>query len=240
MVLTLYGVPASQPVRAVMWACAAGKTPYNLEFTLPWKHTRTDKYMALSPYCTVPRIEEKCEKGGPSLILNEAGAILSYLGEKHKWDLYPRDIKRRAHVHEYLHWHHRSIREITYSLFAPALAPGKHTPDEIARSKRAAKDGLTLLDTRILDKARGGWVAGPNPTVADLMCFCEVDQCTEDLFGLCDLTPYPRVREWLSACREIPGYEDAHAGLKAKALPALRGMVDAYYKDHPEARSLDC
>ena len=50
--LKLYGVPVSQPVRAVMWACLAKGLPFDFEMTMPGarKGTRSEAFRKINPY----------------------------------------------------------------------------------------------------------------------------------------------------------------------------------------------
>eukprot|EP01065_Artemidia_motanka_P008117 TRINITY_DN14050_c0_g1_i1.p1 TRINITY_DN14050_c0_g1~~TRINITY_DN14050_c0_g1_i1.p1 ORF type:complete len:235 (+),score=22.98 TRINITY_DN14050_c0_g1_i1:74-778(+) len=228
MALTLFGVPASQPVRAVMWALAHSGTPYQFKFTLPGRHTSRPEFAAVSPYSYVPRIQEG--EGENAFVLNEAGAIMAYLGQKHNWSLYPSDLQKRARVDEYMHWHHRGTREITHALFAPAIRVGEFRPEQIAVAKMSARNALAKIESQILHEDRGGWMAGDQPTVADLMACTEISQCEDEFLGLLDFEPYPRIRRWLGECKKLPGFNEAHEPLE-KVLPTLRGMIQKYYGD---------
>ena len=54
----LYGVPVSQPVRAVLWLCASEKLPIELRKTIPPAQTRSDEYLALNPRGKIPLLQE--------------------------------------------------------------------------------------------------------------------------------------------------------------------------------------
>ena len=75
--------------------------------------SRHPDFLAKFPMGIVPSMEDG------DVRLSESHAILTYLGDKHGWEMYPKDPVERARVQEYLHWHHRNTREITLALFAP-------------------------------------------------------------------------------------------------------------------------
>ena len=54
-------------------------------------------------------------------------AILNYLCDKHtKHDWYPTDLKKRAYVHEYTHWHHLNLRLNGSMLFQTKVKQNKN------------------------------------------------------------------------------------------------------------------
>ena len=217
MSLIFYGFSVSQPARAIEWLLRMEKMKFEKISVLPGKGTRTDEFMKQGSFLTVPRIDDN------GFILNESHAIMMYLGEKHNWTLYPKDIRVRAKVHEYLNWHHGNTRCITNAWFAPAirpdLIPGK---DFVITQSKRAKQTLKHLDGILADSK---WIAGDVATVADISAFCEVSQCLPEFFNLYPLDAYPNILRWINDCKEIPSYEEAHAGF-FKMLPKLMPMFE--------------
>ena len=94
MSLVLYGVPFSQPVRAVMWLLFLKKAPFEMVLINPGSKgetgSRNPAFLAKNPSGTIPCIEET-ETG---FTLGEAHAIMTYLARTRGWtDVYP---ERRA------------------------------------------------------------------------------------------------------------------------------------------------
>lgn len=103
MVLTLFIDYRSQPSRAVLAFCLANEIPIEIKETDIRKgQTDTKEFLNISSAGTVPIIVHDGFK------LNESHAILVYLANafniQDHW--YPKDIKKRALVDLYLHWHH--------------------------------------------------------------------------------------------------------------------------------------
>ena len=76
--------------------------------------------------------------------------------------------------------------------------------------------------------ATGAYICGPTLTIADLACYAEVGQCTEDFCALWqfDEGKYPNICRWLAAMRRYEGHDEAHEGLAAFA-PNIREAVRA-------------
>ena len=157
--------------------------------------------------------------------ISESHAIMTFLSEKYGWDdAYPKNLTERSRINEYLHWHHRNTREITLGLFAPIMRPDiKFTESQIKASTKAVEKVLSFIEAKL--KTRRNWLCtDSSPSIADLAAYCEIGQCQKMYCNLIDFSPYPNVRRWMSKCETIPGYESAHAMLKAMS-PRIRKRV---------------
>ena len=119
--MILYGVPFSQPVRAVMWLLLNKRARFEMVLINPGSSgdngSRHPDYLAKNPAGTIPCIEEP-----DGFALAEAHAIMCYLCNKHEWtDLYPNQHEARAKVDDFLHYHHRNIKEASVGYFANQL-----------------------------------------------------------------------------------------------------------------------
>lgn len=107
--LKLYGVPLSQPFRAVAWALLQKRVPFQVALTVPASThpkigARSEDFLARkNPLGTIPVIEEP-----DGFTLAESPAILAYLAETRGWDdLYPsNDPAARARITAFMHWQH--------------------------------------------------------------------------------------------------------------------------------------
>ena len=120
--LILYGVPFSQPVRAVMWLMLYKDTPFEMVLINPGPQgdngSRNPAYLAKNPAGTIPMIEDP----DSGYVLAEAHAILAYLCNKHGWhDVYPENPELRGRVDWYLNFHHRNVRDASVGLVAPKI-----------------------------------------------------------------------------------------------------------------------
>ncbi len=222
----LHGVPLSQPVRSIAWAFLQKKVPFEFVVTVPGSAakmgSKSEAFLAKNPFGTVPLYDEP----DTGFALAESAAILSYLGEKHGWDLYPTSIEERARVGAYMHWHHTGTRSIT-ALFQPLVRPdlGLPSAEEMHLREDKAKDALALIDTAWLGGG-GGFVAGrSSASVADLLCYEEVAQVLPEYCNLgVDLAPYPNVLRWVDRMKALPAYGAAHVAIAS--LGDLRAETD--------------
>jgi len=211
--ILLYGVPFSQPVRAVMWLMLYKRLPFEMVLINPGSHgdtgSRHPTYLAKNPGGTIPTIEER----DTGFVLGEAHAIMCYLSNKHGWDdVYPVDHRRRAKVDWYLHYHHRNVREASVGLVAPKIRKDLHIPEATQQAARA-----TL--TNALHSLESGWlvgshyVTGAQLTLADFAAYVEIGQLQPGFTNVYDFAPFPHVRRWLEQMKQVEGHDDVHVVL---------------------------
>lgn len=209
----LYGVPFSQPVRAVMWLMLYKRTPFQMVLINPGSKgdngSRNPAYLAKNPGGTIPTIEEP----DTGFVLGEAHAILCYLSNRHGWDdVYPADYRKRARVDWYLHYHHRNIRDASLGMVAPKIRKDLDIPEA---TQQAARSTLTNA-LRALD---GGWLAqseylmGSELTLADFAAYVEIGQLQPEFTNVYDFEPFPNVRRWLDTMKQVDGHDTVHVAL---------------------------
>ncbi len=211
--LKLYGVPFSQPVRAVMWLMLHKGMPFELVLTNPGttgeNGSRHPDFLAKNPGGTIPTIEEP----GSGFALGEAHAILCYLCNKYGWtDMYPADPRKRARVDWYLHYHHRNVREASAGLVAPKIRKDLNIPEPIQASAKATLTrALQTLETGWLDGST--FLTGDAVTIADFAAYVEIGQLQPGFTNVYDFKPFPNVRRWMETLKGVDGHDDVHVVL---------------------------
>jgi glutathione S-transferase len=209
----LYGIPFSQPVRAVMWLLLHKRVPFELVPINPGSKSdygsRSPAYLAKNPGGTIPMLEEP-ETG---FVLGEAHAILCYLANKHGWDdVYPADPRQRAKVDWYLHFHHRNVREASIGLIAPRIRKDLNIPEAVQQTAQAIfTRALRTLEASWLAQSR--FLAGDHPTLADFAAYVEIGQLQPGFTNVYDFAPFPNVQRWLADMKQVAGHDDAHVVL---------------------------
>ena len=215
--LRVHGHPASQPSRAVIWACVLNDLPFTLMPADP------DREESISHRGQVPTINDD------GFVLSEMPAILGYLGDKHGWaDLYPTDLQQRARISEYLHAHHCLTRLATTNLMAPHVLVafgGSPTSNPLSyvnnlcidaamRDEHVLANGQALMKLIIdfLERAYlsdSEFLAGAQrASIADLACYEEIGQLA--YAQLFDLSQHKVMHAWIERMRALPHHDDVH------------------------------
>ncbi|KAG6587012.1 Glutathione transferase, theta class [Phytophthora cinnamomi] len=211
MTLKLYANLISQPSRAVAWVLKVKGVDHELVPCNPGSDFfKSDEFKAINPNRLVPAIKDD------DFVLTEGMAILQYLGDKYDWtgpkDLYPKDLKVRAKVNEFLHWHHTNTRLFTLNIVRPEISKKLNaaTPKDLAALE--GKDALvekefSLLETFLVND----YIAHTDfPTIADYAAYTEIDQL--ELMGY-DFSKYPNVSAWIARMKTQPFNEEIHVPL---------------------------
>lgn len=211
--IKIYGVPFSQPVRAVLWLLLLKQQPFELVLTNPGSKgemgSRHPNFLVKNPSGTIPCLEES-----PSgFTLGEAHAIMTYLSRTRGWtDVYPDSEQQRAKIDSYLHYHHRHIREATVGLVAPKIRKDLNIPEAIqSSSARILHGALKTLEAGYL--ANHPFLMGDHVTLADLAAYSEIGQLRPCFTNTFDLSPYPIVCDWLERMTKIDGHDTVHVAL---------------------------
>ncbi|XP_011293522.3 glutathione S-transferase theta-3 [Musca domestica] len=214
----------SQPSRALWISLQLGKIPYeDCPVALRKGEQRTEEFKKINRFQKVPCIVDG------DFHLSESVAILRYLSDKGLFSekLYPKDLKNRSRVDEFLEWHHLSIRYGCAFYFArlwlyPARGLAeKPSAEEAAKYRNEMENNLKLMEKMWLQDSK--FVSGNSLTVADLFGACEIEQtkiCNYDVSE-----KFPKISEWLARVREEsnPFYDEGHkyvnklAAINAKA-----------------------
>ena len=228
----LYGVPLSQPVRAVIWTLLLKDQDFKLVMINPGSKgemgSRNPDYLRKSPSGTIPCIEERAT----GFVLSEAHAILCYLCRKNGWDdLYPTNIRIRAKIDSYLHYHHRGARDASLGLFAPRVRKDLNIPEVMQTiSITLLTRAIKLLDSAWLSES--SFLTGHEMTIADIAAYVEIGQLHHRFTNLFDFSPYPNVSKWLDRMALVEHHDNVHASLQAlgniaKKSPTIDDIKDA-------------
>ena len=233
--LVLYGVPFSQPVRAVMWLLLYKRQRFEMVLINPGSSgetgSRNPNYLAKFPGGTIPSLEDR-ETG---FVLSEAHAIMCYLCNRFGWtDLYPDNHEARAKVDWYLHFHHRNVRDASTGLVAPKIRKDLNISEEYQKGAQAnLKKALGSLEEGWLAKNR--YLTGDQITIADMAAYVEIGQLQSRFTNLYNFEDYPKVGRWLDNMIKVEFHDDVHASLDelgdiSAEAPAMEKIVGANKK----------
>ena len=210
--LKLYGVPFSQPVRAVMWLMLYKGEPFEMVLTNPGSKgdngSRNPTFLAKNPAGTIPTIEE-----ANGFVLGEAHAIMCYLCNKHGWhDLYPAEAEPRARVDWYLNFHHRNVRDASVGLVAPKIRKDLNIPEAVQNQARATlTSALRALNDGWLEG--NAYLTGDDLTIADFAAYVEIGQLQNEFTNVYDFADFPNVARWLETMKQVAEHDTVHTVL---------------------------
>ena len=230
--LILYGVPFSQPVRAVMWLMLFKRLPFEIVMINPGSKgdngSRNPNYLAKNPGGTIPTIEEP----DTGFTLGEAHAIMTYLSRKHGWtDVYSEDDRVRARIDQYLHYHHRNIRDTSLGLVAPKIRKDLDIPEIVQKGAlRTVTNALhTLEDYYLMDNR---FLIGNELTLADFSAYSELGQAQPQFTNVYDMSEFPNVQRWMKEMTMVPYHDEVHVALSemgdiSREAPDMETIVNA-------------
>ena len=139
-------------------------------------------------------------------VLTESHAILRYLCEKFgvadHW--YPKEMKKRAKMDQYLDWHHTYLRYGCAGLvfkthFGPKFFKLQYSEEEVNQAHIAFKSAMTLINTWLSTQK---YICGDQISIADLLACCEIWQLG---FIQKSISEYPHVQTWFQNIKKVKG-----------------------------------
>ena len=233
--ITIYGVPFSQPVRAVLWIMLLKQKKFELSLINPGSSSdggsRHPDYLAKFPTGTIPSIEDK----NTGFVLSESHAIMGYLCNKYEWDdLYPKNYEDRAKVDSYLHLHHRNVREASIGLVAPKVRKDLNFSEaSLNISKVAVEKAFKAIEDGWLSKSL--YLTGDQLTIADIAAYVEIGQLQTMFTNLYNFEPFPNIKRWLNDMQKVDYHDDIHVALFelgdiSEEAPAMEKIISANKK----------
>ena len=189
--LKLFVDLVSQPCRAVALLLEVNNIPYEQVYLslLKGDHLKNAELKAANPNCKLPTLKDG------SFSLYESGAILAYICSSQQvpdhW--YPKDIKKRALVDQYLLWHPNLRSGFFYHRY---VAKKPATDAKVIETKETLIKGLDTLNEHILRENK--FIIGDEMSIADLQALSEITQfwmVRKDAYK-----GYPNVERWVADC----------------------------------------
>ncbi|KUF84000.1 pectate lyase G [Phytophthora nicotianae] len=197
MTLKLYANLISQPSRSVAWVLKVKSVDHELVPVLPGSDFfKSDEFKAINPNRLVPAIKDD-----------------DFVRLDRPEGSVPKDLKTRAKINEFLHWHHTNTRLFTLNIVRPEIAKKLNADTPKDQAALEGKDALiekecTLLETFLVND----FIAHTDfPTIADYTAYCEIDQL--ELMGY-DFSKYPKVSAWIARMKTQPFNDEIHEPLK--------------------------
>ena len=239
MSFKLYGLPLSQPFRAVAWTLLQQRVPFQIQLTVPGAATKIgslhESFLSKSAGRTgrIPLLEilDDKDNNDEPWTISESPAILMYLCERQQQEqpssLYaPAGSRTKTVMDSYMHWHHDGTRRLTH-LTEPLLRPDLNRKQVLHTTREA----LNSLEHAWLKRRR--YIGGnDHASIADILAYEEIIQAfhlAED-FAQNLQQAHPRLDQWVQRMQELPFYAEAHE--------ALTNLVSTQASDMPTPKRL--
>ena len=195
MALNIYGVARSRAFRTLWMAKELGLDYEHVKVDFAIGETRTPAHLALNPNGHVPVIDDD------GFILWESMAINLYLAKKYgAGRLYPTRLEDEARAWQWSFWGMTEIeRPVLIALFNRAILPeDKRDPAAADAAEKSLAQPLGVLEG-VLGPTL--YLLGDHFTVADLNAASILAWARP---AQIDMSPFPKVAEWLKNCAERP------------------------------------
>ncbi|XP_059051863.1 glutathione S-transferase 1-like [Achroia grisella] len=187
MVLTLYKLDASPPVRAVYMTIEILNIPdvQYVDTNLFKGEHLTEQFLQINPQHTIPTLKDD------DFIVWDSHAICGYLATKYGKDdsFYPTDLKKRAIIEQRLHFDSGILFPTIRGTLEPILFFGnKNVKEEDVKKINSA---YALIEKFFNSQ----WIAGNEITIADICCVSSISTLNEII--PIDRNLYPNLQAWL-------------------------------------------
>jgi len=191
--LTLYGTTMSRAARC-LWMLEEVGVPYVNVPTHFAKEAQTPEFKRLNPNGRVPVLDDD------GLVVWESMAINLHLADRYGKELGPRDAAERALINQWSFWGMTEVEPGLIDAFVHRVMfpPAQRKPEVAAAGEAELARPLAVLEGVLAGRT---WLVGDRFTVADLN--------VASVLGLAalaqiDLSKYPHVQRWLTACTSRP------------------------------------
>lgn len=206
--LKIYGLPVSSPSNKVRYVANYLEIPY--EFTiinLAKGEQKSPEYLKLNPLGRVPAIDDD------GFHLAESNAIVRYLADKNNSPLYPKDLKKRAIVDQWIDYASQHVMlalgRIMFNTYFYKLSKSEKDERSLADGRKFIESYLPVVDQQ-LGKLK--YIADDTITLADIVMIAALDTCE---LSAVDLSHYAHIVSWRDKLMKEPFYQKCHESYTA-------------------------
>jgi len=160
------------------------------------------EFLKIHPAGKVPVIDDD------GFVLFESGAVIKYLANKKESDLYPKDIKQRALVDQWIDFSTLHISNaLNKVIFNRIFAPRMGRPVD----EQSLKDGMMFLNRflPIVEQqlSENAYLAGEKFSLADITLLSALDPAE---VAEIDISRYPAIVKWRNVLKQKDFYKSCH------------------------------
>jgi glutathione S-transferase len=197
---TLYGSPHSLPTYKVALMLRLSNEPFSFRYVSFQKGMhKTPEFLALSRWRQVPVLidGERAHLQSAAIVEHLAGTLGRFQGA---------DPATRQAVREWLYWDTDALFPPIFNCYGAELGRQKLLPISVASMiadyhRGRAEAALSVLNSHLAD---GSYLCAAEPTIADLVCYCDVAFAEICAF---DLKRWTNVAGWAERVTALPGFK---------------------------------
>ena len=217
--LKIYGSDLSSPANKVRFAANVLGLKYDyIKIDLRSGEQQKPEFLKIHPAGKIPAIDDD------GFILFESNAIIRYLADKNKSPLYPKDLRERALIEQWLDFGSLHVgAALAKVMYNRVFAPMRGVPVD----ESSLKEGLVFLERflPVVEEQLGKnkFLAGNQRTLADINLLALIDPAEA---ASVDLAKYKNITKWRNALKKEEFYTKCHKeygeSLKKREQPQLQ------------------
>ena len=153
--------------------------------------TQQPAFLAISPRGLIPVLEDD------KTVIHDSMAILVYLARRYAPSWIPSTALEQARVME---WMAIAADELHHGAAMARRIHKLGVAGDLESAQKIAIKGLQLLEAHL---AYQSWLAGNQPSIADVACYPYVALVPE---GGISLASYAAITAWIKRIQQLPGY----------------------------------
>ena len=214
--LTIYGFDFSSPANKVRFAANAMGLKYEYKrVNLMAGEQKSPEFLKLNPSGRVPAINDD------GFTAFESAAIIKYLADKNNSPLYPKDLKKRTIVDQWIDFTNihvaTALQRVTFNRVMYQML-------KVEKDERSLSDGLKFLGMHlpVIEKQlkENKFLTGNEMTLADINLLSALDPAE---LSSVDLSIYPAISAWRKNLKEQSFYKQCHNSLEEVFNAMLAG-----------------
>ena len=164
---------------------------------------RTEAFRKITPVGRVPVLVDG------DFIIFESNSIMRYLALKVESPLYPKDLKKRCLVDQWLdfsaiHMSAGAMSKIFFNTIVYKFINGTKDENSLKEGRQFLTNYLSIIETQL---SHGPYVGGADLSLADLSILAILDPCEVVDF---DLAAFPKVVAWRKKLQAQPFYQKVY------------------------------
>lgn len=201
--LHIYGSPLSSPTNKVRFVANYLKMPSEFHIVnLSAGENRTPEFLKINSLGKIPAINDD------GFTLAESNAIVRYLCDKNHSTLYPKELKARAVVDQWIDYASQhvmlALARIMFNTYFYKVAGANQDERSLQDGRKFINTYLPLIEQQL---TRNAFIAGSTMTLADIVMIAALDT-----IELCEInmSTYTHINTWRKKLMSESFYQDCH------------------------------